>query len=170
MVTVKKLLTASLMAVAIGTSANAYEVVKTPVWYIQPEAGIMEIGDTSDTTYGLSFGGGFTSETFDFYGDIGIRSSSVDSSSSDSGDYEVSAGLSVGYNVYKGIRPYVNVGYTVISDFGGYTYGVGVNYEIIKHIGVNASYKQGSVDLGYGPSYDYSEALVGLRFDFEASR
>ena len=163
-----KLLSVVTVAALATVSASAYDSGTRTAMYIQPEAGSLSIESSSDTTYGLSFGYGVESEKFDFYGDFGIRSYS--NSGNDSGDYETSVGISMGYNVYNGIRPYGTVGYVAVGDLGGYYYGAGVNYRIIEHIGINASYKLGSVDLGYGPSYDYSEILVGLRFDFDLKR
>ncbi len=105
---------------------------------------------------------------------FGMHSDFISTDLKDS-DYETNSSnillvtcmLDFGYDVYNGITPYFTAGVQTYSLFG-YEYGVGVKYQLMNYIAVDAKYTRGTLYMLTGKSSLTSNYIqAGLEFNFK---
>jgi len=165
---INKIVTQIFFTMAMGMSAHAYDYSENKAEvYIKPEVGKIKIEDDMATEYGVAVGYGVIYKKISFDIEFFINYYSMDNDSDWSG-FSLGPNMLFGYNIYKRFTPYVSIGYVVPTIINsGFTYGVGLKYQILDRMSVDAGYKLGKLSNTSGEDLDYSEFILGLKFNFK---
>jgi opacity protein-like surface antigen len=160
-----KKIISSALAITLATSSLSALDVKSKVGVGYASAEIDSSTESSVTLdMGLKFG-----ETIKQ--SLGVEFMFInDDTNSGSGNI-VNFFYNVGADVYKGIVPYVSVGYMVqtfsdVDAADGLSYGAGVEYEISDNFSLDLNYKLSKMTMVTDYEYDVSIAQASIGYKF----
>lgn len=165
----RKILSVATAAILAGSALHASDSAWTKALFISGDYGSMKVGNDSSSAYGGTFGLAVPIKDFMF----GVKWQFLKASDDTVADSIASnAEIMFGYDIYKGLVPYAQVGYSGISDWAGLTYGAGIKYQIFSYVAIDAAYTTGKISPtnGLNVDLDYSTATIGLQFNFMEKR
>ncbi|SFV52003.1 hypothetical protein MNB_SM-7-1195 [hydrothermal vent metagenome] len=156
-----KKITLSLLSAALLTTSAFAETNS----YISIDGGSIDLGKSSTTVYGFSYGLDYISKK-GVYAGMDIEYLIPQDATLDSSAF-FTAGIELGYEFINSLDLYGHIDYTIYDIFDGITYGTGAKYHFNKYIALKAQYTTGTLSgISDMADLDYTAIYGGLEFNF----